>query len=433
MKLKLLFFLLTTQFLFGQITFTEVKKLGDTTAVKKFKYDGNSEFAQNLYKLFTDKPEYYMQEEKRQKDLLNYYKQYIGYDVFFLGKPEIFQNKKTKEFKNPNDNTVIITKLYNPICNKYCNKGEVKTEYIKNDSLKTYTSEYRILSVSFKAKDFGFDNERITYVKDSNIYQDENTINYDGNYNDTPIFQLLSISSKDTVFVNNMNNILFMPHYNFLKEKLDGKKLIYISKGGNEKYFEDLLTNERIVLKDKTILNSKIELLRNNAVYDLKVLYNEDSREKANLYYKRYAFSPFVVLTTEDNKKFAINEKRFVEEFSKDSDKILEYSAYLEELEMAKLAKLEQQKKNQEKKDKKETEKIERIKQLKNKYGEYLGTLISKNQVDIGMTKQMCSESLGKPYEIKTLIRQNLKYEVCYYYGGYKLYFLNDELKQIEY
>lgn len=433
MKIKLLFFILIHQFFFCQITFTEVKKLGDTTRSKIFKYDGKSDFGNNLYKLFIDKPEYHLNLEKKQNDLLNYYKQYIGYDIFFLGKPEIFQNSKTKEFQNTKENTIVITKLYNPVCNKYCNNGVVRTDYIINDSLKVYTNEYQILSVSFKAKDFGFDNGRITYEKDSEIYQDENTINYDGIYSEIPIFKLLNKSSKDTVFVKDMENVLFIPHYNFLKEKFDNKKLIYISKNGSVRYFKDLITNENITLKGNTILNSKVELLRNNVVYDLKASYTDDSWEKKWLYSYRYSFSPFIVLTTENNQKFALSEKRFEEEFNNDSNRILEYSNYIEELEMTRLAKLEQHNKFMEIKEKREKENVERIVQLKNKYGEFFGTLISKNKVDIGMTKQMCSESLGKPYETKTVIRENLKYEVCFYSGGYKLYFLNDELKQIEY
>lgn len=440
MKLKILFIVLFSQILFSQITFTEVKKLGDTTRAKTYKYDGNSEFATNLHKLFSDNPEYYMKDEKKQKDLLNYYKQYIGYDIFFLGKPEIFLNKKTKEFANPNNKASILTKLYNPICIKNCfsENNYLIIENIVNDSIKTYTSEYRIMDVTFKAKDFNFDNERITYEENSEIYQDEYTLNIDSNYSERPIFKILNKTTNDTVFVENLDNILFLPHYNFLKEKFDGKKLIYLTQNGKkgdglDLYFNDLFTNERVKVVNNDILNSKIELLRNNAVYNIREPNNNDSWELKDLYNNRYSFSPFIILTTIDNKKFAISEKNFLKTFFSSEARILEYSDYILEIENLKLAKIEQQKILQEKKDKIEKIRLENIKQLKLKYGDHIGTLISKGDVEIGMTKEMCNESLGKPYEIKTLVRQNLKYEVCYYYGGYKLYFLNNELKQIEY
>ena len=112
MKLKLLFLLLTSQLLFSQVTFTEVKKLGDTTKAKNFRYDGKSEFAKNLYQLFpNDAIEYYMKPEKKLKDLSNYYKQYIGYDIFFLGKPKIVKKNSTKKFIDLKENRTVITKL----------------------------------------------------------------------------------------------------------------------------------------------------------------------------------------------------------------------------------------------------------------------------------------------------------------------------------
>ena len=177
MKLKLLLLFFSTQFLFSQITFTEVKKLGDTTKAKIFKYDGKSEFLKDYYKLFVDlNPEYYGNDEKRHKDLLNYYKQYIGYDLFFLGKPVIFTNKKSQEYIHPKAKSPIITKLYYPICKNCTSARYFDKEKVVNDSIKSYISEYKILEVSFKAKDFGFDNERITYEENSPIFQDEYTI-----------------------------------------------------------------------------------------------------------------------------------------------------------------------------------------------------------------------------------------------------------------
>ena len=220
-----------------------------------------------------------------------------------------------------------------------------------------------------------------------------------------------------------LENILFLPHYNFLKEKYNEKKLIYLTNNGVtgdgvNLPFKDLLTNEPFVVKNNAILYSKVELLRKNAVYG-------DDNDK-------FGFAPFVVLQTEENKKTAISERDLQRTFSYNKGKIIEYNEYLKELEIAKLSNIEREKKIIYEKVQNERNKLEKLKQLKIKYGDHFGSLISNEQLEIGMSKEMCNESIGNPYETKTVIRENLKYEICYYYGGFKLFFLNDELKQIE-
>jgi len=432
MKLKLLFllFLLFLSVFFkSQITFTEVKKLGDTIKSLTPRYDGYSDFG--IYNKKNGK--------KYIEDGLQ--KQYIGYDLYFLGKPQILENKITKKYIF--GNKTFLTRIYNPTCEK-CFENNTRTHLdyddVVNDSLKTYTDEYKILDYNYMfPKDlvggklnYSSDKNRITYLEGSDKYQDEYSIG-------GKVWKVLNKRTNDTVFVEDLdNNILFLPHFNYLKEKFDGKKLIYLTYNGitgntNDLYFQDLLTNERITIKNGALLNSKIELLRNNAVYEIEEPFNNSSLEVKDLYRGRYSFHPFIVLTTGDNKKFAISENNLLEKFFYDKNRIIEYDDYLKEVEYSKLAKLEQQKTSQKLKEKKQQEKLEKFKNLKTKYGEKIATSIMNNKVEIGMTKLMCDESLGKPYEIKTLIRQNLKYEVVYYYGGYKLYFLNSELKQIEY
>ena len=424
----------------SQVTFTELKKIEDTTKAKVFKYDTKSDF-QNVREVINfDQPEFYMKLEKIQKTKLNFYKQYIGYDIYFLGKPIVVERKATKNFMNSKRSRKIITKLYNPIYEKhsYGDFDDMQPKDIVNDSIKTYTSEYKLLEISYSAKDFKFDNERITYFEDSQISQQEDYFNYEDNKNsDVPIFKLLNKTTSDTVYVNDLNNVLFLPHFKYIKQELDGKELVYLTYKGEkgaqrDLYFNDLLTDERIVIKNSDILNSKIELLRNNVVYDLKN-HSQGNYASEKLYYNRYSFYPFVVLTTENNKKFALSEESFFQIFNENGNRIVHYEDYLKEIEYSKLASIDKAKKIQNSKEKKQRDSVEKLKTLSAKYNERIANLIWRNEVEIGMTKQMCDESLGKSYEIKTLLRQGLKYEVGYYYGGYKLYFINNELKQIEY
>jgi hypothetical protein len=92
-------------------------------------------------------------------------------------------------------------------------------------------------------------------------------------------------------------------------------------------------------------------------------------------------------------------------------------------------------------KDRIETEKQSRIsiknndaKKLILKYGKIKGELISKHKVEIGMTKEMCIDSWGKPFNIDVVkTKGKTKETFIYYTSDRKLYFENNVLIKVKY
>ena len=89
----------------------------------------------------------------------------------------------------------------------------------------------------------------------------------------------------------------------------------------------------------------------------------------------------------------------------------------------------EQQKLN---KINKEKERVERLARLIKKYGKEDGTIIANNKVRIGMTKEMCKDSWGKPNSINSTTSAYGTREQWVYVGGNYLYFENGILTTIQ-
>lgn len=78
------------------------------------------------------------------------------------------------------------------------------------------------------------------------------------------------------------------------------------------------------------------------------------------------------------------------------------------------------------------TQQKERMKYIKDKYGEDVYTLITNKEVKIGMTKEACLESWGKPKYINNTITSDGSLEQWVYGSGNYLYFVNGTLKTIQ-
>ena len=65
------------------------------------------------------------------------------------------------------------------------------------------------------------------------------------------------------------------------------------------------------------------------------------------------------------------------------------------------------------------------------KYGSEMGNLIGKNKVKVGMNKEMCSDSWGKPFYINKTISVDDTFEVWHFSHGNELYFKNGLLFKI--
>ena len=66
------------------------------------------------------------------------------------------------------------------------------------------------------------------------------------------------------------------------------------------------------------------------------------------------------------------------------------------------------------------------------KYGKHYGNLINEGYVELGMTKEMCTEAWGEPDDINKTITYGLVSEQWVYEGGSYLYFENNKLTAIQ-
>ena len=67
-----------------------------------------------------------------------------------------------------------------------------------------------------------------------------------------------------------------------------------------------------------------------------------------------------------------------------------------------------------------------------NKFGQNLGELIEQGKLRIGMTKEMCEISWGKPFYTSKTTTSYGFFENWYYGFGYSLHFENGSLNRIE-
>ncbi|OWP85598.1 hypothetical protein BWK60_13270 [Flavobacterium covae] len=65
-------------------------------------------------------------------------------------------------------------------------------------------------------------------------------------------------------------------------------------------------------------------------------------------------------------------------------------------------------------------------------FGDYYGNLVYNSYIVIGMTKEMCEMSWGKPFDKSTIIYKNITKEYWYYSWKKNLYFENGKLVRIE-
>lgn len=72
-----------------------------------------------------------------------------------------------------------------------------------------------------------------------------------------------------------------------------------------------------------------------------------------------------------------------------------------------------------------------RRKELVTKYGSYYANLIMNSKICIGMTKDMCIESWGKPQHINTTTTASIEEEQWVYWDNY-VYFSNGKITAIQ-
>ncbi len=285
-------------------------------------------------------------------------------------------------------------------------------------------------------------------------------------YNPEVIFVLRSDTNNESYYCSFdlIKHFILVPY--FVKQKLlyENKYLIFDDKVEKEVFYNcELETHgikcEEVYENDKGVKVAKskrVRVLRGSkwlctdvTLLKMSQAYSKEYWESIKNYYGEYkynsnAYSLFYILKGTNGETIAFSKIKPLEgEFKRiqndsvycdlynNNGFILE-SDYLKrkiESEMqAKQLVIKQQQEKQIEKQKFEKWREDCI----NKFGLQNGELISKNKVNIGMTKEMCKYAWGSPLWSDKTTTEIGTYEIWYYWLGYKLHFVNGILKRID-
>jgi len=442
-------------FLFSQVTITEIEKIEENIVAKPSPYDSLKNW------------EY--------KERLSDYKQYIGLQIYLppiknklLGEfygcqnnflfsihPSIIKTRPTEKIRMERQNGEMTDSLvipfygqeigYSLVYRKIQFDSVVTFVYfpyhyyydvhpnigISSDSSKVSNTYFTILNVYYSTKLDSILNR----MKDAlNSYKNHHKNNFlicrftdeicCSYRNDLDVIYLLkNNSNNDSLFCFQKNEFILVPYFLKQKELYQNRELIYDDSKTNYGAFNNRTLEEYdIRYKIKYEDNSGIE-----SETGKKVLIEPGSKWTCtDVTLLKPSYKIHYILMNDKNEQVALTSlKGFIEKSSylkREADSKLQQEQLL-------------QKQKQEEIRKKEEERIawERHKnECIRLFGQKEGELIAQGKVSINMTMDMCKYSWGNPLWTSRSITEYLTYEVWYYGLGYSLHFENGILKRIE-
>lgn len=302
----------------------------------------------------------------------------------------------------------------NPFAEKQCDENEYYKRY---NGLKiyypTYPNEYKKNSILFFKKTDKIEildwsqigNKYFTIVSinpfldESEIYNDAKSSLSKDFYADI-LFELKDSISNETIYVFESQynpQFILVPYFEKMKEQINGKTFIAISDFNAIK--NPVSKNDFSLYIDKgTEWKGEFTLLRKK---DLKAEMSNETDDEETL---------FAVLLSNEKDKVIFD---------------LENSRWNFENVLLSKNDFEKQKNTNATKNKSEEN------ALIKKYGEKFGKLVFQKKLEIGMSKEMCSDVCGITLNKKKVKNANGEIEVWEYTGILKLYFKNGKLSEI--
>ena len=302
----------------------------------------------------------------------------------------------------------------NPFAEKQCDENEYYKRY---NGLKiyypTYSNEYKKNSILFFKKTDKIDilnwsqigNKYFTIVSinpfldESEIYNDAKSSLSKDFYADI-LFELKDSISNETIYVFESQynpQFILVPYFEKMKEQINGKTFIAISDFNAIKNPVSK-TDFSLYIDKGTEWKGEFTLLRKK---DLKAEMSNETDDEETL---------FAILLSNEKDKVIFD---------------LQNSRWNFENVLLSKNDFEKQKSTNATKNKLE----ENV--LIKKYGEKFGKLVYQKKLEIGMSKEMCSDVCGITLNKKKVKNANGEIEIWEYTGILKLYFKNGKLSEI--
>ena len=365
---------------------------------------------------------------------VDYYENFslTHFDTLWNEKPDTIWHRIRKHPK-PKDYTIvpIVSDKYKPVFIKNKRVSDCNIGQSNIDSLK---SGYYTPANEIEGKSFGiikFDSQKCLFGKEE-YYKLVFTMISDNN--DTIIWRTNSLISKYHCFPLILVSTLEKYKRNFL-----GKEF---------RLQESSLTYKEFVALDLNKLNDYIKLPSNLKCTDLKFIGDKNEFMIPCLILQDSVGQQFGVPIAETpnakwylrtgNDNIFTKPTKYNQIIAKPND-LVDIEIIKEQNRIKKETKLatDKQRKEVEMKELQEKENAQkevaayRMKLIK-KYGKHYANIILEGSVQIGMTKQMCIESWGKPEDINTTIGSYGRHEQWVYGDGNYLYFENGILTTIQ-
>lgn len=416
-KFILLTFMFILQTSFAQITYGEINKREAIRFKAPKPYDSLNDFhKRSISKLDLAEVDlitnYELKDSLSKRLEFNDYKKYIGLD-FFLPK---YIKDKTYSFG-------FIIKNYKKIIDKSNNEIYTNNYYKISNVNEIFDNYYKVVDVKNRIE---IENKIVAEFKNLKAKGYKTSYETPGEmYNGNDIlFTLVKKNSTDTIYMQSKaidENFTLVPYFVKMKELYDGKKMIAINDKKYHNLIEeiDVTTSKRIVIPHLSKWVCEINLLKDS-----------ENNNKPKFIFKNELGQTIVL-----NNWCRSNRNNGYEDGYKHLDDLY-FITELEYNEQQRFKKLKDAERNLEINKRNNLEKLRQKKYLEkciNLYGEKNGNLIAKNEIEIGMNKEMCLLSWGKPFDIYTVKTENKIREILHYSYQKSLYFENNILVKIEY
>ncbi len=392
-----------------------------------------------------------LQNFSSQENFINYQK-YIGLQLYlppfsnpaedgFTFRRVILFSEKVNSFTIPGENRIVTSHIYKPYPKPY-SLGRNNSRLFCSDQDSITDSYYTIVDVLDPESELGtriqtqISDELKSLMWSSDLGFREPILMLKNELHDTLYYGGITTFNNDydiSGYSNHLDPFILVSYFTKMKELNEGKKFILFNKGC---CMIDLYSKKQVCPPDETIWRCKeVTLVKKNDLADLylceidsfycivHILESETGETVVTSLLDRGEYkrkNGYVV-----SKKYEIGEPSYLLFWS--------YEKYLQE----------QKEKNETKENllaKKRKEDLvmrqtieEKEKLIIQKYGQEFGSLINEGKVGIGMSKEMCEASWGKPYDKFVTVTKTSTLENWYYSWKKSLTFKDGLLERVEF